>query len=170
MSRGIRKEVFYPHPPEHVWIALTDPRAIAEWLMPNNFKPEVGHKFRFQTDPQFGCENQTTCEVVECTPPTRLAYTWQIHYPGKPAAEPMLVSWTLTPRDSGTHLLFEQSAYRGPRALFTRFSMNMGWGMMHKRLLPKVLANIKDNRFTPGAIPRERRCYKCKTVPADLTF
>ena len=28
----IRKERFYPHPPEVVWVALTDARALAEWL------------------------------------------------------------------------------------------------------------------------------------------
>ena len=31
----IRKERFYPHPPESVWVALTDPRALAEWFEPN---------------------------------------------------------------------------------------------------------------------------------------
>ena len=35
--RVIRKEIFLPHPPEDVWLALTDPQALAEWLMPNNF-------------------------------------------------------------------------------------------------------------------------------------
>ncbi|CAG1010793.1 hypothetical protein PHYC_03930 [Phycisphaerales bacterium] len=61
MARGIRKEVFYPDPPE------------AEWLMPNDFKPLVGHRFWFKTDPIPFCEDHTECEVVECEPPRRLA-------------------------------------------------------------------------------------------------
>jgi len=42
----IRKERFYPNPPEDVWVALTDPRTLAEWFEPNNHEPTVGHKFR----------------------------------------------------------------------------------------------------------------------------
>ena len=52
--RTVRKEVFLPHPPEDVWLALTDPQALAEWLMPNNFEPVAGHKFRFHVDPMPG--------------------------------------------------------------------------------------------------------------------
>jgi uncharacterized protein YndB with AHSA1/START domain len=40
--------VTYPHPPEKVWRALTDPQAIAQWLMKNNFEARVGHKFQFR--------------------------------------------------------------------------------------------------------------------------
>jgi uncharacterized protein YndB with AHSA1/START domain len=170
MARGIRKEVVYPHPPEDVWTAITDPRALAEWLMPNTFKPVVGHKFEFRTDPMTGCENHTECEVIEVDPPRRLAYTWLIvwnkDYRTKP--RPMVVSWTLTREGEGTRLVFEQSPYEGPRAWFTRFSMNMGWGLMHKRLLRKVLRNVKAGVFAPGAIPPEKRCYKAKTIPAEF--
>lgn len=170
MSKGIRKDVFYPHPPETVWVALTDARAIAEWLMPNNFKPVVGHRFYFQTDPMPLCEARTECEVVECDPPRRLAYTWLIVWRKKYKVEPrpMLVSWTLTREGAGTRVVFEQSPYEGPRAWWTRLSMNMGWGMMHRRLLPKVLANVKDGVFIPGAIPLEKRCYKARTIPDEL--
>ena len=170
MAKGIRKEVFYPHKPEDVWTAITDPRAIAEWLMPNTFKPIVGHKFRFMADPMPMCENHTECEVVEVDPPRRLAYTWLIvwrkEYKSKP--EPMLVSWTLTPENHGTRLVFEQTPYKGPRAFFTRFSMGMGWGIMHKRMLRKVLRNVQDGVFTPGAIPSNKRCYHAATVPPEF--
>ena len=50
-SITIRKERFYPHPPEDVWAAVTDPHALAEWLEPNNHQPIVGHKFQFRCDP-----------------------------------------------------------------------------------------------------------------------
>lgn len=171
MSRGIRKEVFYPDPPETVWVALTDPHAIAEWLMPNNFKPEVGHRFYFQVDPMPMFEARTECEVIECDPPRRLAYTWLIVWrkEHRRKAQPMVVSWTLTPELGGTRLVFEQTPYVGPRALWTRLSMSMGWGLMHKRLIPRVLEHVRDGRFTPGAIPLERRHYKARTVPAELT-
>jgi uncharacterized protein YndB with AHSA1/START domain len=167
MSRGIRKEVFYPHPPEDVWVAITDPRAIAEWLMPNTFKAQVGHKFQFQTDPMWGCESHTDCEVIEVDPPHRLAYTWLIvwrkEYRTRP--EPMVVRWTLTPERGGTRLVFEQSPYTGPRAFWTRFSMNMGWGYMHKKLLAKVMRNVRGGVFTPGAVPLNKRVYRANSIP-----
>ena len=41
--------------------------------------------------------------------------------------------------------------------------MNMGWGRMINKLLPKVLRNVKDGGFIPGAITK--RDYGTKTVP-----
>ncbi len=32
----------YAHPIGKVWAALTDPAALAEWLMVNDFEPQVG--------------------------------------------------------------------------------------------------------------------------------
>ena len=33
------------HPIERVWRALTDREALAQWLMPNDFEPVVGHSW-----------------------------------------------------------------------------------------------------------------------------
>jgi hypothetical protein len=44
-----------------------------------------------------------------------------------------------------------------------RFTMKMGWGRMITKLLPRVLRQVKEARFTPGAI--RRRDYGTKTVP-----
>jgi hypothetical protein len=41
--------------------------------------------------------------------------------------------------------------------------MQMGWGRMINRLLPKVLARVQHGRFTPGAITK--RDYGTSTVP-----
>ena len=51
MAKRLRREVVLPHSPDTVWLALTDRKAIAEWLMPNDFEPVVGHKFHLQVDP-----------------------------------------------------------------------------------------------------------------------
>ena len=73
--RTLRKEVFLPHPPEDVWLALTDPQALAEWLMPNNFEPVAGRKFRFHVDPMPGpYPGGSECEVLEVDAPRRLVY------------------------------------------------------------------------------------------------
>ena len=46
MGRTIEKDVWYPHPPARVWMALTDRDALARWLMPNDFEPRVGREFK----------------------------------------------------------------------------------------------------------------------------
>ena len=37
-----------PHPPEKIWRALTQPHLIEEWLMKNDFKPVVDHRFNLR--------------------------------------------------------------------------------------------------------------------------
>lgn len=163
--RILRKEVFYPHSPEDVWLALTNPQALAEWLMPNNFEPLVGRRFHFHVDPLPGqWSGINECEVLEVDPPRRLSYTWVcgLKDHGKPLPPAMTVTWTLTPESGGTRLVLEQTGLEH-QSFWLRFSMNMGWGRMLKTLLPKVLTNVKDGRFIPGAI--RRRDYGTKTVP-----
>jgi Activator of Hsp90 ATPase homolog 1-like protein len=48
---AIVHEVVYTHPPGRVWRALTDSAALADWLMPNDFLPRVGHRFTFTLEP-----------------------------------------------------------------------------------------------------------------------
>lgn len=74
---AIRTEMFCRHPPDRVWRALTDPKALGTWLMPNDFVPELGHRFTFRTrpiPPYF--DGIVHCEVIELDPPKSLAYTW----------------------------------------------------------------------------------------------
>ena len=46
----VTKTRVYPHSIEDVWTAITDARALAEWLMPNDFQPVLGSKFRMMVD------------------------------------------------------------------------------------------------------------------------
>ena len=48
---AIEVDQFLARPPEQVWQALTDPDLLARWLMPNDFRPAVGHRFTFRTEP-----------------------------------------------------------------------------------------------------------------------
>ena len=54
MKRNLIFDEVYPHPIERVWRALTDSEAMTDWLMPNDFEPKIGHKFRFHTKPAPG--------------------------------------------------------------------------------------------------------------------
>jgi len=48
LSVVVEREI--PHPPEKIWRALTQPHLIEEWLMKNDFKPVVGHRFNLRGD------------------------------------------------------------------------------------------------------------------------
>jgi uncharacterized protein YndB with AHSA1/START domain len=107
MLRNIRTKVFYPHPPERVWQAIANRRALAAWLMDNDFEPRLGHKFRFQTQPLPGLEGTIHCEVIELEEPRRLSYTWR----GGNLSKHSIVTWTLEPVDGGTQLQLEHKGF-----------------------------------------------------------
>lgn len=162
----IRKERFYRHPPEDVWAAITDPHALAEWFEPNNHQPVTGHKFQFMCDPNVCGDGVTESEVVEADAPRKLVWSWVFvsRKPDRPPTKPMTIAWTLIPKDEGTTLILEHSGAENINWL-NRNMMRVGWGFMMKRLIPRVLGNVRAGEFTPGAIPLNKRGYKCKTVP-----
>ena len=51
LSVVVEREVAFP--PEKIWRALTQPHLIEEWLMKNDFKPIVDHRFNLRAD--WGC-------------------------------------------------------------------------------------------------------------------
>ncbi len=173
-TKVLRKQRSYSHPPAAVWVALTDPRAIAEWLMPSTLKvAEQGATFRFCVDPQRGCGGikHTDVEILEFEPERRLVWSWTTQKADGSMMDPMYITWELGPTpDGGTLLRFEQ---RGLEALpwIWRKMMTFGWGTMIKSWLPKVAANVgPDGVFTPGARPLSKRCYKVKTLGDEYTY
>ena len=90
-----------PHPPEKIWRALTQPHLIEEWLMKNDFKPVVGHRFDLRAD-----WGKVDCEVRVVEPNRTLSYTWDA------MGLESVVTWTLTPKGAGTHLRMEQAGFR----------------------------------------------------------
>ena len=99
--RSVVVERDIAHPPEKIWRALTQPHLIEEWLMKNDFKPVVGHGFNFSAD--WGAVD---CRVTAVEPNKTLSYTW-----GAYGLE-SVVTWTLTPTSTGTHLRMEQAGFR----------------------------------------------------------
>ena len=120
LSVVVEREI--PFPPDRIWRALTQPHLIKEWLMNNDFKPVVDHRFSFRAD--WGVVD---CQVLAVEPNKRLSYTWSA-YDLK-----SVVTWTLTPTSTGTHLRMEQSgfrpdqqqAYQGATHGWPRFFANM---------------------------------------------
>jgi len=125
-----------PHSPAKVWRALTDPALLAAWLMPNDFAPLVGHRFKFQAKPMPGWRGFVECEVIELDPPRRLAYTWLGDADWN---EPTVVRWLLEPTTGGTRLVLEHTNFQPPwgHELCARFGQ--GWKKMVEEKLRKVL-------------------------------
>ena len=55
-TKSIVVEREMPHAPEKIWRALTTSALIADWLMENDFEPEVGRKFQFRAKSDAGLE------------------------------------------------------------------------------------------------------------------
>lgn len=137
--------------------------------MPNNFQAVVGRKFNFYVDPMPGpYPGGSECEVLEVDAPRRLVYTWLCFRKNQtqPHPPPTTVAWTLTPEPGGTRLMLEHSGLEN-ESFWLRFTMNMGWGQMIGKLLPRVLRNVDRGKFTPGAITKHG--YGTKTVPPGYT-
>jgi uncharacterized protein YndB with AHSA1/START domain len=98
------------HPPEKIWRALTQPHLIAEWLMQNDFKPAMGHRFNLRTQAYGDWNGVIDCEVLAIEPNKTLSYTWDSG--NGPLRVTTVVTWTLTPTQTGTHLRMEQSGFR----------------------------------------------------------
>jgi uncharacterized protein YndB with AHSA1/START domain len=90
-----------PHPPEKIWRALTQPRLIEEWLMKNDFKPVVDHRFSLRAD-----WGSVDAQVLIVEPNRTLSYTWAAY------GLESVVTWTLTPTSTGTHVRMDQSGFR----------------------------------------------------------
>lgn len=96
------------HPPEKIWRALTQPHLMEEWLMKNDFKPEVGHSFNLRGE--WG--GVLDCQVLAIDPNRSLSYTWNHEHEDSAYNLKSVVTFTLTPSDAGTHLRVEQSGFR----------------------------------------------------------
>jgi uncharacterized protein YndB with AHSA1/START domain len=119
-----------PHPPDKVWRALTQQALIEEWLMKNDFKPVVNERFTLRGD-----WGSVEGQVLAVEPNKTLAYTW--------AAFDLksVVTFTLTPTASGTHLRVEQTGFRLPEQRQAYQGAKLGWQGFLKKL-EQVVAGL----------------------------
>jgi uncharacterized protein YndB with AHSA1/START domain len=110
--RSVVIEREMPHPPEKVWRALTQDLLIEEWLMKNDFKPVVGHRFNFRAAPMPHWNGVVDCEVLEVEPNRRLSYSWNASGDEAAGGLRTVVTWTLMPTQGGVLVRMEQSGFR----------------------------------------------------------
>jgi uncharacterized protein YndB with AHSA1/START domain len=118
-----------PFPPERIWRALTQPHLIEEWLMKNDFKPVVDHRFNFRAD-----WGGVDCQVLAVEPNKSLSYTWAAY------GLESVVTWTLTPTSTGTHLRMEHSGFRADQQQAFQ-GARYGWQEFFAKL-EQVLARL----------------------------
>ena len=132
--RSVVVEREIAHPPEKLWRALTQPHLIAEWLMKNDFKPAVGHRFTLTGD--WG--GVLDCEVLAIEPHKTLSYTWNFAHDDAAYDLKSVVTFTLTPTRTGTHLRMEQVGFR-PEQRQAFGGAKAGWQQFFEKL-EQVLA------------------------------
>ena len=126
------------HAPAKVWRALTDPALLTEWLLPVvGLALEPGTEFAFHAPPQPGWDGTVKCRLLEIEPQRKLRYTWVV------GDIDTVVTFTLTPLDSGTRLSLVQAGFR-PDQKRNFGGARYGWRMMGGRLLD-VLATIMSD-------------------------
>lgn len=131
--KSLSLDFHFKSPIEKVWFALTDSNTLSKWIMENDFKPVVGHKFQFRMKPTEGWNGIIDCEVLEVDEPHRLSYTWVS------LGESNTVTWTLKQDEDGTtHVHLDQIDISSEQALN---GAKYGWMRMGEEL-KKVLEEM----------------------------
>jgi len=154
MPRRIRFEAVYPFAPEQVWAALTDPVALGEWLMPNNFLPVVGHRFQFTTKPAPGFSGIVKCEVLELSEPSRLAFSWC------GGGIETVVTFDVIPIGAAsTRIVMEQTGFKGMRGLMVSNILKGGWKRMIEQRLMAAASRVAGGHYFPDPGANESQCH-----------
>ncbi len=96
----IRRSILVNAPVSRVWKALATADGLASWLMPNDFRPAVGARFTFTSEPEQDWDGVVECMVTELEEPWKLAFTWR----EAPDVVPTLVTFELQELDGKTEV------------------------------------------------------------------
>lgn len=119
MSLTVTQDFSFESPIEKVWHALTDANTLAKWVMANDMKPIVGHKFQFRNEQW---DLIIDSEVLEVNEPNKLSYTWV------GGGINTTITWTLRYEDGTTYLHLEQTGFEKEDQAFN--GAKFGWARM----------------------------------------
>ena len=160
----IRLDVELAHPPERVWRAIVEPSRLAEWFLPGDLSPVVGHRFVITPDGQAGFIDPIEAEVLAADPPRRLAMRWLA-----PELDAR-VSMSLVRVPGGCRLTLRQSGFFGMQGLLRRRVLHRVYTEMLGRRLPDLLGRMaaEEGRRVPGgavgAALARRRSQRARAI------
>lgn len=130
MSLKLTLDFQYKTSIEKLWSALTDSNTLAKWVLENDFKPIVGHRFQFRNKPNEYWDGIIDGEVLVVEPPTLLSYTWAV------GEEKHTVTWTLQELGDGkVNLHLEQTGFSNEYGLQGAKHGWSGWCKQLEKLL-----------------------------------
>lgn len=119
----IEQSILILAPPERVWVFLTEPEYVSQWLGCMRYEKAVGHVFYMQQDEGKregdDIEGATHCEILALDEPDLFSFSWYL--PGTPATT---VRIQAKPVDEGTEVTL----------------VHDGWSQFDA----KVIRNIRD--------------------------
>lgn len=119
------------HSPAKVWRALTDPVLLTEWLLPVvGLELAPGAAFTLKTQPYPPWDGTVNCRVLEIETHRKLSYAWVVGAMGLDT----VVTFTLTPTESGTRLSLVQSGFK-PEQKQNFGGARYGWKLMGGKLV-----------------------------------
>lgn len=127
----IVRTIIIEAPIEKVWEAISTSESLAEWLMPNDFEPLIGHEFTFRSEPKNGWDGIVYCKVTELEAPYRLGFTWS----GNNMEQ--YVSFSLEELENKTKFTLVHSGWKVEHAMI-REIMYEGWGYITEDLQKKL--------------------------------
>lgn len=130
-SESVAFELDLNHSPQKVWRALTDPVLLTQWLLPVvGLELKEGAAFTFKTQAYPPWDGTVSCQVLESEAPHKLSYAWVVGAMGLDT----VVTFTLTPTESGTRLSLVQSGFKADQK--QNFGgARYGWNMMTGKLV-----------------------------------
>jgi uncharacterized protein YndB with AHSA1/START domain len=142
----IRVAQFLAHPPAKVWRALTEPELIARWLMPGDFRLEVGHRYEMTALPRPNTNFSGTviAEVAAYEPERMLRMRWRDADEGQGNLADWTITWTLEPEGRGTRLFLVHEGFDpdDPYQVQAHRVMGGGWRAIVTEALGKVLDEL----------------------------
>jgi uncharacterized protein YndB with AHSA1/START domain len=139
MEKDILQTWFFQQPPSEVWKYLTKPELLEQWLIKNDFKPVVGHKFQFIN----GSKIDAYCQVLEIVPHKLLSYSWRKGINEKEVTVYSVVTWTLSAKNGETQL---QLQHKGFALLEDTIAHTKGWNYCLNRMTELINSSSNANR------------------------
>ena len=146
MTRSIKHQFFFSHPPEVVWEYLTRSDLMEQWLMKNDFQPIVGLDFQFRTNPipSLDFDGIFYCKVLEIVPFKKLSYSWRSGPGAGEITLDSIVTWKLQPKEKGTEVFLDHSGFAKKENLNFYNGLMQGWLEKYDNIVKMLNAKAND--------------------------